>query len=356
MKPGSIETQNFTRTIPRRDWADAISLWLDSCKSANTRRSYAQGLQDFLASTTAMPWDVNHTDVIRYSRGLEKAGKAPSTINQRVSAVSSFYDFVTKEYLVRDPGGKQVPLHDYNPATGKSLRSTVELYGKATFLDPSESRALLDAIYRGTTQGYRDYALFLGYLMLSRRNSEWRLARWGDFEQSNGQIIYRWRGKGKQDQRLEVPAPVYQAVCAYIEKAGRLETIQPFDYIFTPVHRGNKPMPGGKRVNPDQPISGEEVGRLLKRYLKLAGLHAKGIRPHSLRHSGAVLMQEAGATDREIMEFLGHKNLSITQVYLHNLRGNHNSHWMTVGELLGISPDPSSQKRGKNTDQSNVRR
>ncbi|RQV94488.1 hypothetical protein EH221_07390, partial [bacterium] len=108
-----------------------------------------------------------------------------------------------------------------------------------------------------------------------------------------------------------------------------------------------KKLPNGQVVQENKPICSHEVGRLLKRYLRLAGIQGKSIRPHSLRHTGAMLMQSAGASDREIMEFLGHKNLAITQVYLHKLKGNQNNHWMTVAEILGIPPIlPSIKGRG----------
>lgn len=342
----TIETQAITRTITKKEWADAISLWLDTRRSPATRRAYAKALQDLLAFSNAMPWEITRTDVIRWSQDLTKTGHAATTISQRQAGISSFYRFTMTEYFIsRD--GKQAPLHDHNPALGGSIRPPIELYGKATWLDADEVKAFLGAIYQGSLQGARDYALFIGYILLSRRNSEWRQARWGDFEEYGNKVVFRWSGKGKTDQRLEVPAPVWYAVCEYLKKAGRLDGIQPGEYIFTAISRTGRQLPNGSVIEANRPICSHEVGRLMKRYLRLAGLQGKSIRPHSLRHTGALLMQTAGASDREVMEFLGHKNLAITQVYLHKLRGNQNSHWMTVAEILGLNnPSPSVSQNG----------
>lgn len=322
--------------VDHQDWRSAISLWLDTRRSVETRRAYARALEDLLATSGALIWEITRTDVMRWVRAMETRGYAPSTINQRLAGASSFYRFCVEDYIIRGPDGRQVPLHDHNPASGKALRPTVELYGKAAWLTADEARAFLRAIPRTTLVGQRNFALLLGYLLLGRRNSEWRTVRWSDLERYGQQIFLRWAGKGKTDQRLEVPLPVWNAVSEFLRAAGRLELIQPTDYLFVPLSRAGKPAPAGGEIHPNRPLSSHEVARIVKRVCRLAGLEAKHITPHSLRHTGAMLRKAAGASDQEIMSFLGHSNLAITQVYLHALEGKTDSHWARVAELLGL--------------------
>jgi integrase len=322
---------DFKTRVKSEAWGEAITLWLDSRRSEATRRAYARSLEDLLTTCAKAPAEITRTDVRRWVGEMEKRGNAPKTVALRLTAASTFYEFVCTDYIVEDR-----PLHSYNPVAGKSLRPKVENYGKAAWLGPEEARALLRAIHKDSAKGLRDYALFLGYIMLARRNSEWRSARWGDFERRGDEITLRWSGKGKTDQRLRMPLPVWNAVCEYLRAAGKLKTVQPGDYIFTALGRKEQKMPNGVPVKANSPISAHEVGRLLKRYLRVAGLEVKHITPHSLRHTGAMLQRAAGASDQEIMEFLGHSNLAITQVYLHLLEGNQSSHWMKVSELLGL--------------------
>jgi integrase/recombinase XerD len=350
--------------ILKDDWRQALDLFFASRNTPATRRAYAAAIQDLLTVTGRLPWEVTRTDVMRWVQGLKGRGLAPCTIANRLAGVSAFYRFCMEEYLVAAEGGREIPLHAYNPAAGKSLRPRIEMYGKSTWLSPEESKALLRAIIApGASQAdalaRRNFALVLGYILLARRNSEWRVARWGDFENRLGRVEYRWAGKGKQDQRIEVPAPVWNAVIEFLREAGRLETIQAGEYIFTALKK-NLRMPGGRVLDHATALSAREVGRLLKRYCRLAGLDAKAIHPHTLRHTGAMLRREVGASIEEIMAFLGHSNLGVTSIYLHQLEGKSDQSWGSVADLLGIDKVEQtlykgSKKGQKSSDNSSYR-
>jgi integrase/recombinase XerD len=316
-------------------WEACASLWLESRQADSTRRTYSLALSDLLESSQKGAAEITRTDVIRWIQDLKGRGLSPATIVTRLAGISSFYSFAMEEFFVSDANGDQVRLGNGNPAAvGKSMKPRVQSFGKSTWLSAEETQSLLRAIKQTTLRGKRDYALFLGYILMGRRNSEWRQARWGDFKEQNGHIVFIWSGKGKTDQRLEVPHQVWDAIREYVKAAGKSKSIKVDDYIFTPLRV--KQMPGGRRVLTGHPISSHEVGRLLKRYAFLAGLEPESIHPHSLRHTAAMLQRQVGASPESTQRFLGHRDLGTTSKYLHAIEGQVENHYMNVTTLLGL--------------------
>ncbi|MFO7775265.1 MAG: tyrosine-type recombinase/integrase, partial [Candidatus Hydrogenedentota bacterium] len=65
------------------------------------------------------------------------------------------------------------------------------------------------------------------------------------------------------------------------------------------------------------PLTTRSVQRVIERYAREALPGRTDISPHTLRHTFATHMLDAGADLRVVQELLGHESLSSTQIYTH---------------------------------------
>ncbi len=292
------------------DWSEAMELWRASNKSAESQRAYKRAwasLRTFAGKED--PGEISRLDVNRWTGELKRRGLRPATIAQMVSAIRGFYGYARRE----------LEMDAHNPASSSSLRPKVEMFGKSRALTVDEARALLGAINRDTWRGMRDYALILGYLVMGRRNSEWRCARVGDFSQTAQGVELRWSNKGKEDQMTPVPVVIWQAVKEWTALGNK----GPDDYIFTGAWQ-------------NRPLISSQVNNLLRKYARLAGIGGR-VHVHMLRHTAASLRRQVGDSPEDIQRMLGHANLAVTQIYLHGLEGRKDVSWEKVGSLLGLA-------------------
>ncbi|HEY1187716.1 MAG TPA: tyrosine-type recombinase/integrase, partial [Gemmata sp.] len=112
------------------------------------------------------------------------------------------------------------------------------------------------------------------------------------------------RGKGKKERLALLGPDAVAALTTWFEDRSALlaRTGKVSDAVFL----NNK---GGR-------LTTRSVGRLLAGHLRAAGLDPR-TSPHTLRHSFATHMLDAGADIRGVQELLGHKSLATTQVYTH---------------------------------------
>ena len=130
-------------------------------------------------------------------------------------------------------------------------------------------------------------------------------------------------GKGRKERIVPVGSKAVEALKAYLEKRAALGGEEP---LFVNSRGGR--------------LTARSVGRLIKKYTKSSGIFRK-VSPHSLRHTFATHLLDAGADIREIQEMLGHASLSTTQRYIH----------LTLGKLMEVY-DKAHPRSFKNVKQS----
>lgn len=262
-----------------------------------TIKSYREDLELLLEYLTdslgqvPSPAQLTPLDLRTYVAALHEAGYAKSSVARRLASLRSYFRFAMREGLC-----------DSNPA--KPLRNPRREKKLPHFLSGREIGKLLAAPNRSEPLGLRDRAILETLYSAGLRVSELVGINLGDLDLEDG--LVRVRGKGKRERLAPLGSHACRAIKAWLKKRTPAKGLSK-DQAQAQAVFLNK---FGKR------LSTRSVARMLEKYLKTTGLDSR-TSPHTLRHSFATHLLDAGADIRSVQELLGHKSLVTTQIYTH---------------------------------------
>ncbi len=271
-------------------------LALEKNASPHTVKSYredlTQALEFFRGRLGAQAPTISqiNTRLLRgYLAWLHDQGYAKTTVARRMAAVRSWVRFLCRRGTLTS-----------NPATG--LRTPKQDKKLPHFLAEDALLLLLDTPSKKTPLGNRDRAILELLYSAGLRVSELTGLNVEDVDFDAA--LARVRGKGKRERLAVIGKPALAALQHWLDaRAKRLaRASRPQTALFL-----NK---NGTR------LTSRSVGRLMQKYLALAGLDPQ-TSPHTLRHSFATHLLDRGADIRAVQELLGHRSLATTQIYTH---------------------------------------
>lgn len=287
--------------------------------SLRTEEVYLGWIRRFvLANGRRHPRELGAAEVEQFLSALAVQGKvAASTQNQALSALL---------FLYREVLGLQLPwlegvVRAKRPQRAPTVLSREEVVRALACM---EGRPwLVASLLYGT--GMR--------LMEALR------LRVKDVDFDRGDITVR-DGKGGKDRHTMLPRALVEPVRREIERSAALHASdlqegfgavwlphalarkypnaareRGWQYVFPSVRRSRDPRDGAERRHH---FSDEMLSRALKRACRDAGV-VKPVSAHTLRHSFATHLLEAGQDIRTVQELLGHKDVATTQIYTHVL-------------------------------------
>jgi site-specific recombinase XerD len=84
----------------------------------------------------------------------------------------------------------------------------------------------------------------------------------------------------------------------------------------------------------EHPMSKSTVQDALRNAKKPAHIHKRGVCVHTLRHSYATHLLEAGVNLMVIQRYLGHNSLTTTMIYLHLTQKGHDDAAKIISNLM----------------------
>ncbi|HKH45827.1 MAG TPA: tyrosine recombinase XerC [Thermoanaerobaculia bacterium] len=295
--------------------------------SPNTLRKYEEALirfADFLGrdylgkdADAVRPGEVDATAVRSFLAALTRDGLAKSSQAQMLSAVRSLFRFACREGMLTA-----------NPA--QSVRTPKIPKTLPRHLRPGEVENLLEApsaaVVTDERLARRDRAILELLYAAGLRVSELVSLDWQAIDLSAR--VLRVVGKGNKERMVPFGRPAADALRHWLEvweslrhgSAGASDTGDESEPVFLNFRGGR--------------LSDRSVRNIIDRWVDQAAV-ARGVHPHTMRHTFATHLLEAGADLRTIQELLGHSSLSTTQKYTH----------LDVERLLAVYRDAHPRAR-----------
>jgi integrase/recombinase XerC len=253
--------------------------------------------QDFLGvePETIRPKDVDALAVRSFLAAMTRQGLAKRSQGRALAAVRSLFRFACREGALAA-----------NPALGVRTPKVPKTLPR--HLRPGEVENLLEApsaAEEGEPLPRRDRAILELLYAAGLRVSELVGLDWRDIDLSAR--VLRVMGKGRKERMVPFGRPAADALRRWLEDwEGVRARGGPFDDADDPVFLNRY---GGR-------LTDRSVRRVIDRWVESAAV-ARGVHPHTLRHTFATHLLENGADLRTIQELLGHSSLSTTQKYTH---------------------------------------
>jgi len=254
--------------------------------SERTQSIYDQSIRDFYKFMDFQAEDnpmelVTLTSLRAYTGSLLDQGLSPSTVYQRLSALSSFCYYLVKKGVLADNPLKLL----IRPKKGRRIpefysQDSINAWIDHKEVSPTPVSVMIHLLYatgirRAELTGIRVRDL--------------------DFERS----LLRVRGKGNKERDVPLSADMVRDLQRFLE-----EREVPSPWLFS-------------RKNGDQ-LALTTVSKMVHKELSREPAFTGKKSPHVLRHSLATHLLNRGADLNSIKELLGHTSLAATQVYTHN--------------------------------------
>jgi len=270
--------------------------------SPNTVSAYRRDLHEFSVYLGnyhgAREWNwagVDRLTMRGFLGHLDRRGLSKRTMSRMLSAVRSFYGFLHAEERVESNPARAIGT----PKVPKYLPGYLDRTQVEKLFEHAQTRA-----QAGEFTAVRDLAMLELFYSTGIRLSELRGLSRRDVDLLSQQV--KVKGKGRKERIVPVGDTAQLALRNYEAKRDELIHLRGPEADRTAFFLGRT----GKR------LTVRAVQNAMKGLLEPFN-EASGLSTHSLRHTFATHLLDAGADLRAVQELLGHASISTTQIYTH---------------------------------------
>ena len=247
--------------------------------SANTISAYESDITQFLEFTGE---NIINNDLIELFITSELNDKSDNSKIRKISSINQYIDWFNldnKEY--------QIVIEKVSLKKGSYLPETISI---------SDVNRLIDIYDHSNYMDSRNLTLIDFMYSTACRVSELCDVRVSDldFEEDFVKLF----GKGSKQRIVPIGSELKINLSKYLKFRDELNTQEP--YLFL-----------SKNMNQ---LDRSAIFRIIKKSATLSD-NALTVHPHTLRHSAATHMLEAGCDLRTLQELLGHTSVSTTKIY-----------------------------------------
>lgn len=270
--------------------------------ASNSISSYKTDLADFhrfLLKYNLQETSVQTENIRELIEYLAQKGLQPRSINRKISAIKSYYEFlISEKYINYNPCLMvDLPRYQANLPTILSVEDikTLLLYcQKDQSINSIRLKSMIHLLYASGLRVSELVSIKLTNILVNQISK-------------NIKNVFSIIGKGNKERMVVIND---QAIASL------------HDYLAIRHEFLNKKYPASHvylfpSLSAKGHMTRQNFAILLKQIALKSGLNPEEISPHSIRHSFASHLLEGGADLRVIQELLGHADISSTQIYTH---------------------------------------
>jgi integrase/recombinase XerD len=283
----------------RLNWSSHIKgfkayLKLERSLSGNSIEAYVRDIEKLtqfldLKGLTSTPETLTLDTLREFLRWVTELGMMPTSQARIISGIKAFYKYLLMDDLIQHNPAELLEA----PKTARKLPDTLNI---------DEIDKMLATIDRSKPEGMRNRAIIETMFSCGLRVTETVTLKLSDisYEEEYVKVV----GKGNKERLVPIGSVALNAIKQYVD----------FVRVHIEVKTGNNDIVflNGRGTK----LSRVMIFYIIKKMASEAGIR-KTISPHTLRHSFATALVEAGADLRAVQQMLGHESITTTEIYTH---------------------------------------